>query len=803
MTYVDPDLLAAIAARLDLREPNREAIATLAAEMGQWFDTDAQPPPFEGVIDAATGVGKTYVIAGAIEYFAALGTRNFAVITPGRTILDKTVANFTRGHPKSLTNGMEVEPVVVTSETFNTPTMRRAMEDDTRVKLFIFTVQALTKPTTDAGRRTHKFQEGLGKAFYEHLDAQDDLIVFADEHHCYYGPSFSNAVRGLTPHAIVGLTATPHKKTPTEQIIFQYPLAAAIADGLVKTPVLVGRKDDRTDVETKLLDGIRLLEAKEATIARYCKESGDKPVHPVMLVVAPNIEAADDVEALLRTPALAGGRYGDKVLVVHSKKPDEDLAKLESVEDDDSPVRIIVSVGMLKEGWDVKNVYVILSLRSSISDILTEQTLGRGLRLPWGHLTDWELLDTLEVIAHERYESLLKKAKVINQSFIDFRTRSVIRRNAAGEQVVTTEREPVSVTVIAEGGGATIGTPVIESIETRQAEADIEATVVELHPRKEVQLAIPELRLSPIESAFSLARITDLDPFRKLGQRLATDPVGELRRIRLAAHVVQTLDGFRHTELEPVRTVDRLESPANPIPFDEARQRLEDAVLSAPVVPARKGQRKQLQPILDAFVQGLGDSAEAVLSGYLDRAAGGLIQLITDEHRKFLSAPGYDEVVGWRNFEPVRFSRPSVTKDRYGTFQRGVGYVGWQRSLFDQVWFDSSTERDLANVIDEADSMDVWTRLERRDLEIKYKGGTYNPDFLAIENSNRWIIETKADRDLATENVKAKRKAAQEWANVVNADDDASGTWGYLLVSESDLRQAKEDWPTLVRAAAA
>src|SRR5262249_12322689 len=144
---------------------------------------------------------------------------------------------------------------------------------------------------------------------------------------------------------IVGLTATPHKKTPKAQIIFQYPLAAAIADGLVKTPVLVGRKDDRTDVETKLLDGIRLLEAKEATIARYCKESGDKPVHPVMLVVAPNIDTADDVAEQLRTPALAGGRYGDKVLVVHSKKPDEDLAKLESVEDDDSPVRIIVSVG--------------------------------------------------------------------------------------------------------------------------------------------------------------------------------------------------------------------------------------------------------------------------------------------------------------------------------------------------------------------------------------------------------------------------------------------------------------------------
>ena len=92
---------------------------------------------------------------------------------------------------------------------------------------------------------------------------------------------------------------------------------------------------------------------------------------------------------------------------------------------------------MLKEGWDVKNVYVICSMRSSISDILTEQTLGRGLRLPWGEYTGWELLDSLEVLAHERYEELLKKAKAINEEFIDYRTRAVVRKNAQGEEVVT------------------------------------------------------------------------------------------------------------------------------------------------------------------------------------------------------------------------------------------------------------------------------------------------------------------------------------------------------------------------------
>lgn len=820
MNLVDADLLQAIAARLDLREPNLRAIETLAAELRQHFDIDQRQAPFEGVIDSATGVGKTYILAGAIEYLAAVGVRNFAVITPGRTILEKTVANFTPGSPKSLLTGMEVRPVVITAENFNTAAMRAAMDDPTQVKLFIFTVQALTKPTSQAGRKTHKFQEGLGRAFYDHLDAQDDLVIFADEHHCYYGPGFSAAVRDLTPWALVGLTATPHKKTPPEQIIYRYPLAAAIADRLVKTPVLVGRKDDRADATTKLLDGVRLLEAKVAAVERYCAETGANPVNPVMLVIAQSIDEAEAHAELLRSPSFAGGRYADCVLVVHSKKPDEDLAKLQSVEDDDSPIRIIVSVGMLKEGWDVKNVYVIASMRSSVSEILTEQTLGRGLRLPFGSYTDWELLDTLEVLAHERYEDLLRKAKVINQAFIDHRTRAVLRRNAAGQEVAVIESEPVVVGVAAEPAGdepraadkgplftgtpQTYAQPVIETVEARQEQAAAQAEVPELHPRPApVQLVIPQLRMTAVQSPFSLADITDREPFHRLGQRLARDPVGELRRIRLSAHVVETLDGLRHTELAPSRTIDRVESPASLIPLEDAIRRLADQVLAAPVVPARKGQRAQLAPLLEAFVTGLGDQAELILSSYLDRAAAGFIQLVGEEQRRFTAAPRYDEVLDLRQFAPVRHGRPVTSADRYGAFRKGVGYVGWERSLYDQVWFDSATEREMANLIDDTGGIDVWARLHLRDLEIRYDGGTYNPDFLAAADGQRWVIETKADRDLQSENVQAKRQAAQRWANHVTADERVADRWSYLLVGESDLRQARGDWESLLATAAA
>ena len=94
--------------------------------------------------------------------------------------------------------------------------MRTAMEDPEQVKLYVFTVQALLKPESKVGRKTHKFQEGLGEAFYAHLQGVRDLVVFADEHHTYYGNAFSGAIRNLRPRVLLGLTATPHKQNATE-----------------------------------------------------------------------------------------------------------------------------------------------------------------------------------------------------------------------------------------------------------------------------------------------------------------------------------------------------------------------------------------------------------------------------------------------------------------------------------------------------------------------------------------------------------------------------------------------------------
>lgn len=806
-TFFDQDRIEAIAASLDLRQPNKEALESIVYEVGKYYDLDGGTPPFEAVIDSATGAGKTYILAAAIEYFATEGTRNFAVITPGRTILNKTVANFTPGNARSLLGGMQVEPVVITSENFATAAMRAAMDDPDQVKLYVFTVQALIKPKTKVGRKTHTFQEGLGQAFYERLQACDDLSVFADEHHAYFGTAFSDAVRELHPRVLLGLTATPDRRTPEEQIIYRYPLAAAIADKAVKTPVIVGRKDDRRDATTKLLDGIALLELKERAVARYSAETGKSPVNPVMLVVAAGIDEANEVENIVRDASFAGGRYADRVLTVHSDASDDALARLEALEDPGSPHRIVVSVGMLKEGWDVKSVYVICSLRASVSELLTEQTLGRGLRLPFGEYTGIEILDTLEVLGHERYEELLKKAGVLNESFIDRRTRAVLVQNAEGQFVPTIETTRVAPTIAVGGdeGAAVVpdGTPVIASIEgyTAGAEGQLEALSIELAPREGVTpLKIPRLRMTPVNAPFSVADVTDLDPFRKLGERVAADPASELRRMRLSAEIVTGPDGLRRTEIVTAPAVDKIESPATLMPLDQARADLTDRVLNAPVVPARASERKAVGPIIEAFMTGLGDKAEEILSGYMDRAAAGLIELVTQEHRRFVAKPSYEQVVEIATFGSVRLGRPQTSHDLAGAFKRGVGYEGYKRSLYAQDWFDSSTERAVANLIDQTDEVAHWARLQRGDLPILWSsaGNEYNPDFIAVESDGtHWVIEVKMDKEMQSADVKEKRDAARRWANHVSADPTVGVMWRYLLVSETDVKTAKGDWGAL------
>ncbi len=819
----DEGLVESVAAQLDLREPNRDAILATTIEMFDWYQRD--PGRFyEGVIDVATGVGKTYIIAGAIDYYAAQGVRNFAIVTPGSTILKKTVAQFTQG-PKSLLPNMSTRPKVITAENFSTSEVAASLEDDTVVKLYVFTVQALYKPkknasAKNASRKTHDFQEGLGGKFYERLDGLDDLIIFADEHHTYYGDAFSKAIRDLTPLGLIGLTGTPHAKTTDDEIIYRFPLAAAISDEYVKTPVIVGRKDDREDVQTQLRDGAALLEAKEVALQTYCKAKGLPSVHPIMLVNCPNIEEATEIVTFLQSDQFVDGAYSDEgaVLEVHSNKGDEALAALEDVENPESPCRIIVQVGMLKEGWDVKNVYVIASLRASVSDILTEQTLGRGLRLPFGSYTEIPLINELDVLAHEQYSKLLERTGTLSESFVNQR-RTVLDSftNRFGEEETEITTEQVDVDVVEpstgsdeSGDGApehAAGSVSIGSTEERIAEAEQTA-------KKEFQtisasaltIEIPLVVTEVVAQDFLLQSVTDMAPFRQIGMSLGTEPDEYLKRTALFGTIKEKL-GEKVAEVRAEQAKERIKADTSISESDVevAKKSVIAEIMNDRAITNKKGQPGEAARIMEETLKGAGDKADSVVvhfGRYLTYEILREIKKVRSEQPMSKTIP---TVTGTGHWNPVRERRTDESSNRRDEFVKGLAYTGWQKGMFDQAWFDSSPERDAANILDESDEISTWARLHRNDIPILWRGGahTYNPDLLAVDTEgDYWLIEVKSDREMESDEVQAKKQSAKEWANHVNGSPLVTPTWNYLLISESDIKNSNDSWNLLRQATA-
>jgi type III restriction enzyme len=439
------------------------------------------------------------------------------------------------------------------------------------------------------------------------------------------------------------------------------------------------------------------------------------------------------------------------------------------------------------------------------------------MRLPFGKYTDIEILDTLEVVAHERYEELLRKAGVLNEAFVDYRTRAVLRTNAQGQQVVVTETTTGTSTPVTTNGGTSTGgtggatggepelagtaaTPSVTTVEERSQKVEASAAKLKQEVARNAQapaVSIPVLRMSVVESRFSLADITDTDAFRKLGASLAADPTGELSRTLVSARMVTGRDGLRRTELVTTDAADRLRSTPSLIPEEDLRARLAEVVLGSAAVPGRRDQRNALRPLLEAFFDGLGDKAVDVLSANLDRAGARLVRLVETEQRRFMAKPSYEEVVELRPFEPTRATDRITSANRHGAFATTTAHEGWQRSMFDLVWFDSSTERAVANTVDADSSVAWWVRLHIKDLPILWNsaGQEYNPDLIVIEKDDtRWVVEVKMDKEMTSTDVQAKRDAARRWANYVSADPAVGATWRYLLVSENDVATAKGSW---------
>lgn len=808
---IDEHLLEEIRHRLTLRTPNADAVKSAVAMLSQHYDVEGKTEPFHCVIDSATGVGKTFIMVGIIEYLAGVEApaRNFLILTPGRTIRDKTVRNFTPGDSKAIAPLMRSNPFLVTAENFKSPATAAALADTSRTKVYVFTVQALTSSTGD-GRETHEYQESLGSSLYDWLGKLDDLVILADEHHCYRGPAFSRTIANLKPEVVVGLTATPDKRDE-DLVVYRYPLAQAIEDKYVKAPVLVARQDDRHDDRTKLLDGVTLLKHKERIGNQYATENGIPPVRPVMLVIAQTIGDAEMYRDILDSEAFDGGAWIGKTLLVHSQltgdEKEQALASLDAVEEPDSPVRIIISIGMLKEGWDVKNVYVIASMRASVSEVLTEQTLGRGMRLPFlGKYTGEQMLDTLEVLAHEKYEQLLKNRHVLSKQMIDYRVLTEVRTTGTGETVARKKTQETTLPFAAspaveEQNGQpqqTSDPSLVVTLDGRMKAAeeraedvpDLRRTHVPLPEREGIR--IPFVQRVQQSQPVSLNQVLDRSPFEALGKALLHEASDTLKRTILTA---------KGGEIKGQKAEGVVEALSLDTPLETSRRALIEHVMRVRGVERRPSELNASAAIVDTVIDAMGDTAAENLSAYLDRAAKRLGALVAEQIRQHASAGVvFSDAVRFAVLDKPREALRRHEVEHTDTFQRALAYNGWVRNAYEYSWFDSAPEYKAAAAIDDDPNVVVWARLHRNDLPITWtqEGREYNPDFVVIEKTDKsrlcWLVEIKMDKEMLAADVVAKKKAAKTWANTINNSGLADGRWQYLLLSETDVEDAAGSW---------
>lgn len=404
-------------------------LSTLKAQFPTLEDFEREFPSL--CFALATGVGKTRLMGAFIAYLhLAHGIRNFFVLAPNLTIYDKLIADFTPNTAKYVFKGIGEfainAPRVITGDNYDQQNVTGG-ELFGEIRINIFNISKINSEVRGGKEpRIKRMREVLGDSYFNHLANLPDLVLLMDESHRYRAQAGMRAINELDPLFGLELTATPFVESgkgqvPFKNVVVDYPLARAMADGFVKEPAVVTQRNFRASDHTpeqleriKLEDGVRLHESTKAELLTYARENGVKAIKPFVLVIARDTSHAGQLKALIESEAFHGGRYRDKVIQVDSSRSGAEeeamIQALLNVESADESTEIVIHVNMLKEGWDVTNLYTIVPLRAANARTLIEQSIGRGLRLPYGERTGVEAVDRLSIVAHDRFQEIVDEA---------------------------------------------------------------------------------------------------------------------------------------------------------------------------------------------------------------------------------------------------------------------------------------------------------------------------------------------------------------------------------------------------------
>lgn len=845
LSYLD-----AISTHCDYKRDGKDTVEAAASEYSEnnrKVRTKFDFPSF--CYAMATGIGKTRLMGACIYYlYKTKGYKHFFILAPGNTIYDKLRKESNPAHPKYIFKGLEAEmgrPRVWDGENYDQYPVKYEqgslfVDHTSEIQLFIFNISKIFNSKTDTQFNFHKFKETLGASFADVLAQFDDLVICMDEAHHYYAPASMKAINYLRP--ILGLEFTATPKSPSN-VIYSYDVARGAAEGYLKIPVVMGRSNiagySQDDIEEmKIRDGLTLHEHRKSVLREYCANNGLDYVKPIVLIACKDTEHAKKIRALIDSDDFMRGKYKGKVIEIHSKQTgeesEENVRLLLSIESAANPIEIVLHVYKLKEGWDVNNLFTIIPLNAAKSDILAMQTIGRGLRLPFGEQTGNEDLDTLDIVAHDHYRELVDE---IRDSDI-FRYRDL---DKAG--IEDSESVDVSST-FADGQLSFIdeaitsaGIKSFDQVRNPQTQLEIYQAYVKNFMASQQknrksddpnQLSLfdvaPEVMQAGETTAATNTPAADTVPDagktqtakRPMTQEEFTKTVTEYsaRAISVPKILVQTTSEVKFNRFEVKRIIQDFEIATAKIErFDVINQHLL-TVVDAQALEVEDARNTLACMLLDAISELSYDDADFIIDvveQYLSqipgdeeekkkivrRYAGLIVNDIKKQIYAHMDRKTQDvhivqkDLIVFRKFVKsvkkdgqVRYDKPFTDKSNIKKYL----FTGYKKSYYPANAFDSNTERLFSIILEEDPDVIRWIKPPLNQLGLFWKAGQqYNPDFLVETTTGKYMIEVKALNEVTNEEVVSKAREGIRWCTFATTADPDHKTWEYRLISDDNI----------------
>lgn len=879
----------AIANRLSLRPPQRESLEILArvceiialeknenpsqalnaikAEFPSVTDFERDFPSL--CFALATGVGKTRLMGAFISYlYRAEGIRHFFVLAPNLTIYNKLVTDFTPNTSKYVFQGIAEfatnPPELITGENYEAgrgvrdEALRQTRIFDTgEVHINIFNISKINAEVrSERAPRIKRLSEYIGESYFEYLSKLEDLVLLMDESHRYRASAGVRAINELKPVLGLELTATPQvekgaKSEFFKNVIYSYPLAHAMNDGFVKEPAVATRENfdpknyDKEALEKlKLEDGVRIHEHTKVELEVYAREHSKPIVKPFMLVVAQDTEHANALQQMIEEQGFFAGSYKGKVITVHSnlrgEEKDETVQQLLSVESKENPTEIVIHVNMLKEGWDVTNLYTIVPLRAANSKTLVEQSIGRGLRLPYGKRVGVAAVDRLTIVSHDKFQEIIDEA---NRPDSIIRTGVIIGKDIPAERMKVVVVEPEIVNRIK-------GVAPAAPDETGQQKKMVFYSFREQEVATKVMEAIKQYERLP-RSAHLKSEEIQQEITRKVAAALTPaqgELEGVLEKVDIAGVVAKTIDlhialsidipkivvvpcgevssGYKDFDLD-TRGI-HLQPVARDILIqhlrDHSRHRLVSSRLFG-IVPEERLEDYLVRELIDFDDISYDDHAELLykLAGQVVRHLQSYlhdeeeVKNVLQYHQRMLvdlihaqmqvhyeeRAATYEAHVskGFTTLRPNSFAIPEDESPR--NFRapveeklliKGMWFGGFRRCLYPKQKFDSDSERRFAVLLENDSEVLKWFRPGKGDLQIHYAhDDSYEPDFVVEAKNAKYLCEPKRAGEMKDETVLAKAQAAATWCQHATEHELKHGgkPWTYLLIPHDAIAENK------------